>query len=328
MNDTSLRDTQRDATSVDGALALVGTGCAVCRTREADFEASGRDFEHDTVPGEFQFVRCRHCEHLYLDPRPSIRDIARIYPPDYYAYSTGSNPIAARLRRMREVQKVNLYRRAIGTGARRILEIGCGNGRFLSLLREYGPRDWELEGVDFSEGAIRQCQALGLRAYVRRIEDLTSKDGTYDAVIMMHLIEHLEDPRRSCEQVRALLRPGGVFILETPNVAGLDYRLFRGRWWAHYHFPRHWNLFSSASLRRLLGETGFAVVQTNSLINTSSWIISLHNFFLDRGYPDWLVRFFHFQNPALLPPFILIDFLRLRLGLETSDQRVIACRNP
>jgi SAM-dependent methyltransferase len=311
-----------------GALELVETGCVICRSRNTGFEASGRDFEHDTVPGEFNFVRCRGCEHLYLNPRPSLRDITRIYPPDYYAYSTSGHPIAAHLRRIREARKVRLYREAIGEGRRRILEIGCGNGRFLSLLREYGPTHWELAGVDFSESAVQQCRAIGLRAEVARVEDLRSEDGTFDAVIMMQLIEHLEDPRAACERVRALLRPGGVFILETPNVAGLDYRLFRGRWWAPYHFPRHWNLFSTASLQRLLHETGFSVEQTDFLINTSSWIISLHNLLLDCGYPDWLVRFCHFQNVALLPPFVVIDFLRLRLGLQTSDQRVIARRNP
>ncbi len=327
MNDTSPCDIQ-DAPAVDGALVLVETECAICHSRDASLEASGPDFEHDTVPGEFHFVRCRSCEHIYLNPRPSMRDVARIYPPDYYAYSSGGNPIAVWLRRIRETRKVHLYRGAIGEGPRRILEIGCGNGRFLSLLREYGPADWELAGIDFSESAVRQCQAIGLRAQAVRLEDLTSEDGTYDAVVMMHLIEHIDDPRRSCDRVRALLRPGGVFIIETPNVAGLDYRLFRGRWWAHYHFPRHWNLFSTGALQRLLLETGFAIERTDSLINTSSWIISLHNLFLDRGCPDWLVRFCQFQNPALLPPFVLIDFVRLRLGLQTSDQRVIARRRP
>jgi len=317
-----------DTASPSEGLQLVHTECAVCHAQDTTFEASGRDFEHNTVPGEFRFVRCRRCDHLYLNPRPAIRDVARTYPPDYYAYSTGGNRLAARLRRMREARKVRLYREAIGEGSRRILEIGCGNGRFLSLLREYGCAEWELTGIDFSESAVRQCQALGIRATATRVEDLAAEDGTYDAILMMQLIEHLEDPRRSCERVRALLHPGGVFILETPNVGGLDYQLFRGRWWAPYHFPRHWNLFSNTGLQRLLHETGFTVLRTDSLINTSSWIVSLHNLFLDRGYPEWLVRLCHFQNPALLPPFVLIDFVRLRLGLGTSDQRVIARRAP
>ena len=59
---------------------------------------------------------------------------------------------------------------------------------------------------------------------------------------------------------------------------------------------------------------------------TSAWTISLHNYFLERGWPDWWVRFFHFQNPLLLGLFVTLDWLRARLGFATSNQRVIARR--
>jgi SAM-dependent methyltransferase len=192
------------------------------------------------------------------------------------------------------------------------------------MLREHGSPGWELEGIDFSVDAVERCRAKGFRAKATRIEEFDAADGSFDAVIMIQLIEHLEDPRGTFAQVARLLRPGGVFILETPNVGGLDYRWFRSRFWGMYHFPRHWNLFSTAALRRLLDDAGFAFLRADPLISTSSWILSLHNLLLDRGWPDPLVRLFHFQNPALLPPFALIDLMRMRLGLDTSDQRVIA----
>jgi SAM-dependent methyltransferase len=305
-------------------LALVESSCAVCGARDAAPEAAGRDFEHDTVPGEFCFVRCRACGHLYLNPRPALDDLPAIYPANYYAYSDDGNPLSRWLRRLREARKVRLFRDAIGDGPRRILDLGCGNGRLLAMLREHGSPDWDLEGIDFSEDAVRHCRAKGFRAQATRIEDFDAADGSFDAVIMIQLIEHLEDPRGTFERARALLRPGGVFILETPNVGGLDYRWFRGRWWGMYHFPRHWNLFSTAALKRLLGDAGFTIIRTDFLLSTSSWILSLHNLLLDRGWPQWLVRCFHFQNPVLLPPFAAIDLVRMLLGFDTSDQRVIA----
>lgn len=300
----------------------------MCGGADAAPEASGRDFEHDTVPGEFHFVRCRRCGHVYLNPRPAAEELGAIYPADYYAYSDEGHGLARRLRRIREARKVRLFRDAIGEGRRRIVDLGCGNGRLLSTLREHGSPDWELEGIDFSEDAVRQCRAKGFRAEATTIEDFAAEDGSFDAALMIQLIEHVEDPRATFARVARLLRPGGVFVLETPNVGGLDYRWFRGRWWGMYHFPRHWNLFSTAALGRVLGETGFEVTRTDSLISTSAWILSLHNLLLDRGWPDRLVRSFHFQNPLLLPPFALIDLVRLRLGLDTSDQRVFARKRP
>jgi 2-polyprenyl-3-methyl-5-hydroxy-6-metoxy-1,4-benzoquinol methylase len=227
---------------------------------------------------------------------------------------------------MREARKVRIFRDAIGSGRRRILDIGCGNGRLLSTLREHGCDGWDLEGIDFSEDAIRQCRAKGFRAEATRAQDFDAEDGTFDAVIMLQLIEHLEDPRATLARVRALLRPGGVFIAETPNIGGLDYRWFRGRFWGMYHFPRHWNLFSARALQKLLTEAGFTMVRTDSLISTSSWILSLHNVLVDRGWPRWIVDRFHFQNPVLIAPFAAIDLLRMWLGFDTSDQRVIARR--
>lgn len=309
------------------ALTLVETACVVCGASDAAPEACGRDFEHDTVPGEFRFVRCRRCTHVYLNPRPALADLEAIYPADYYAYSDAGSGLARRLRRMREARKVRILREVIGDGPSRILDLGCGNGRLLSMLREHGAPGWELEGIDFSAAAVERCRERGFRATATRIEDFDADDGSYDAAIMIQLIEHLEDPRGVFARVARLLRPGGTFVLETPNVGGLDYRWFRGRFWGMYHFPRHWNLFSTAALARLLDDAGFTLLRTDYLVSTSSWILSLHNLLLDRGWPEGLARRFHFQNAALLPPFALIDLVRMGLGLDTSDQRVIARRS-
>jgi len=286
--------------------------------------ARGRDYEYDTVDNEFTFVRCRGCGHLYLDPRPSSDDLDVIYPPNYYALSGPSNPLVARVQRHWEAGKVRLYREAIGSGRRRILDIGCGNGRFLEMLRDHGDPRWELVGVDFDERAVKQCREAGFEAHAVRVEDYTAEREAFDGIVMLQLIEHVDDPVKVAARAFDLLEPGGCFIVETPNLAGLDYRLFQGRTWGHYHFPRHWNLFSTESLHRMLAGQGFRIERTDYLISTSAWTISLHNSFLVRGYPGWFVRFFSYQNPLLLALFVMVDWSRARLGYPTSNQRVVA----
>ncbi|MFP6638778.1 MAG: class I SAM-dependent methyltransferase, partial [Myxococcota bacterium] len=172
-----------------------------------------------------------------------------------------------------------------------------------------------------------RCREKGFEAHSERVEDFAQNDserGRYDAVIMLQLIEHVEDPSLVCDRIRSLLKPGGVLIIETPNLGGLDYKIFSGRWWGHYHFPRHWNLFSKSTLIQMLNQRGLEVVHSEYLISTSAWIISHHNFFKDRGWPQWIWRFFSYQNPLLLVLAVTIDTLRTHLGLETSNQRVIA----
>jgi len=315
-----------ERTKTPHPLELVGTTCALCGSAERDVCASGTDFEYDTSELEFHFVACRRCGHQYLDPRPAVSELDVIYPANYYSFVGTTNPLVARLQRVWEGGKVKLYRELIGDGRRRILDVGCGDGRFLELLREFGHPDWELVGLEFDAAAIARCRERGFEAFAERVEDFAAKAherGRYDAVVMLQLIEHVEDPALICERVADLLVPGGVFIIETPNLGGLDHAIFKGRWWGHYHFPRHWNLFSTDALVRMLDARGFEIARREYLISTSSWIISHHNYFKDRGWPRFIVRFFSYQNPILLALAVAIDTLRIRLGRDTSNQRVI-----
>jgi SAM-dependent methyltransferase len=303
---------------------LVRVACAVCGSREADTVAAGYDYEYATVPDRFEFQKCRSCGHLFLNPRPSAQDLSVIYPPTYYSFSeaqSGSSLIGY-FRGLWEAQKVKSFRALLGPGKKKILDVGCGEGRFLSILKQHGDPAWELMGVDFDAKAVAECRKRGFRAEAQRIEDFKPEE-KFDAIIMFQLIEHVEDPREVVRQVRARLNPGGFFIIETPNPAGRDYHWFKKSYWSHYHIPRHWNIFTPEHLRRLLVGEGFEIVEQKPLLAAASWIISLHNLFLDKGYPAWLVRFFTFRNPLLLAVFVPFDlFLSKILGFPTSNQRM------
>src|SRR5215813_9221952 len=63
------------------------TVCTVCRSDRAAPEAHGQDYLHRTSDQTYQFCRCLDCGHLYLNPRPAISEIGRIYPPQYGTFT-------------------------------------------------------------------------------------------------------------------------------------------------------------------------------------------------------------------------------------------------
>jgi O-antigen chain-terminating methyltransferase len=99
-----------------------------------------------------------------------------------------------------------------------VLDIGCGRGEFLGLMRD---RDIAARGIDLSEESVAQCRQNGLNA---EVADLFSwlpaqPEQQFDGIFSSQVVEHL-DPRRLPEMIRlcaASLRRGGILAIETPN---------------------------------------------------------------------------------------------------------------
>lgn len=288
-------------------------------------EASGIDFEYATTDVTFAFKRCEPCDLLFLDPRPRPDALHVIYPPDYYSFTGEDEPrgLVGFFRNLWERRKVRDYTRWLAPGPRRILDVGCGTGRLLSLLRDVGEPTWAYCGIELDERAVEAARARGFDARRARVEQY-EPDGPFDLIVLQQVIEHVADPLGIMRTLASWLAPGGVVVLETPNLGGWDYRLFRQRLWGGYHFPRHWVLFTRASLRRLAEAAGLEVVEQRSLMSLSFWSWSIHHWMLDRGWPRPLVRLARPPSLPLLPPSVLIELLQR----ETSNQRLVARKLP
>ena len=311
---------------VPADIAVEPVRCCVCGAVDGEVEARGFDYEYKTSRREWVYRRCRGCALVYVDPRPADAELRTIYPPHYYSFDERkrTNPAVAFFRRKLEAATARAFAKVAGPGAKRVLDVGCGDGRFLGVLRDFGPQEWELEGLDIDAGAIERARARGLAATCARLEDFDPPDRRYDLIVLFQTLEHVSEPRAMCRKIHALLAPGGLFVIETPDVAGWDERLFRGSLWGGYHIPRHWNLFTPENLERMLATEGFETVLKQPLISTSFWINSLYNWLLVRRAPEGVLRFFHYQNPFLLAFFVPVEKLQIALGRRTSNQRLVA----
>ena len=96
----------------------------------------------------------------------------------------------------------------------RILEVGAGKGRTMDLLREVGV---EAHGIEPNPESAKAIRARGFQVHEGYVEDVSLPESSYDVVIFMHLLEHLDDPRGFLLSVRRLLTERGVAYLEVPN---------------------------------------------------------------------------------------------------------------
>lgn len=296
-------------------LKLTAVNCCLCESDDGEPLASGEDFEYQTSPDSFRAMRCRSCGLIYLNPRPSISEFARIYPANYHAFEFSEEEfgLVYKVRRRLEAKRLLNWCRDLGDEAN-IIDIGCGDGFHLGLLRDYGKKEWRLEGIDADERAAAVAAKRGLMVHCDLLEHLNLPQATYDLAFLIQTIEHVADPPQLLKTVRNLLRPGGKVVIVTDNTETLDFKLFQKRHWGGYHFPRHWNLFNQRTMRLLAKKAGLEVESLTTAVSPVNWVYSVRNSLTDMNAPKWLIERFSLRSTTSLSFFTAFDMLHRLTG--------------
>jgi SAM-dependent methyltransferase len=240
------------------------------------------------TPDQWNLRRCRRCDVVWVDPRPREEAFGAIYPGTYLTHEAGAagsgrlvpawaaELILAGWFGYADQADGDLRRRfgwwagflfpwlrefvageVAGLSARergRLLDVGCGNGRFLQTMARLG---WTVFGVEPDAAAAAVARAsLGEVIHSGRIGDAPFPEGSFDVIVMKHVIEHLPDPTATLRACHRFLRAGGKIVVITPNARSLGGRLF-GRDWLGWDVPRHFTIFSRTAMRSVLERAGF-----------------------------------------------------------------------
>lgn len=298
--------------------------CPICSSARRAPWAAGADFEYDTSPEEFSFARCLDCGVLYLQDRPDISEIERIYPPTYLSYFFHRSNNAVLFFRNMVLEKIRLrsfLRLLPAQGS--VLDAGCGDPLFLERLRKYGPKNIHFYGNDVNAQVLVDLKSRGFKTIGGLIERIDMPAGSFDVIFMRNLIEHLARPREVLAMAARLMKSGGSLLIQTPNTDCLSARVFKNRYWFEYHFPRHWVLFDAKSFRRLAGECGLEVQEVVYRHSPYSWVLSLHHLLKDRGFPPVVCNRFHLYNPLLMAAGSVIDLAQQIFTARTSNMQVL-----
>ena len=134
-----------------------------------------------------------------------------------------------------------------------LLDVGAGRGRFVASARAAG---WSAEGIEPSARGVSAARDVYGVELARA--SLAEAAGSYDAVSLWHVLEHLDDPDEAIARVRSLVAPSGALLIGVPNLASVQARIGGDRWF-HLDLPRHRTHFTPAGLRALLARHGFVV---------------------------------------------------------------------
>lgn len=183
----------------------------------------------------------------------------------------------------------------------RVLDAGCGSGRTLDDLARYG----RATGVDLSPVATQATRARGHEVRIARLESLPFRDGRFDLVTCLDVLEHTPDDRRSLAELRRVTVSGGTLVLTVPAHPRL--------WSAHDEVNEHFRRYTAAALRDAAAPAG--------------WVVSRMTYFNSSLLPAAAaVRALHRRRPgrrselAMTPP-ALDGLLELPLRLESAAIR-------
>jgi 2-polyprenyl-3-methyl-5-hydroxy-6-metoxy-1,4-benzoquinol methylase len=209
----------------------------------------------DYISGDRFNVRlCRQCSLVRTSPAPDDAEKQRYYPPAYYGDGRRYVfPVDHLLNRLQARRSVRIHA-ANGNRPGRVLDVGCGRGLLLNQLRKLG---WTVTGTELSDGAARFARdVLQLDVKVGDLRHLHFERGTFDAVVLWHVLEHVDDPAVLLRDVYRLVRPGGFVLLAVPNFGSIEAKLTRAGWF-HLDVPRHVSHFTPETLVRMLEAEGF-----------------------------------------------------------------------
>jgi len=296
-------------------LKLTHVECCICKSHNAQPIGVGVDYEYRTSDDEFSVVKCDSCELIYLNPRPDISEFERIYPSNYHAFDFAEKDygIVYRVRSRLEAKRLLSFCADLPENAR-ILDVGCGDGFHLKLLKQYGRKNWTLEGVDFDKRAARTAEKTGLKIHLGSIEELNLPENSFDLAFMIQTIEHLEKPPEALKAVKKALKPGGKFIIVTDNTDAPDFKFFKKGYWGGYHFPRHWNLFNKNSLAKIAAKAGFETIEIKTIVSPVNWVYSIHNWLVDKNAPRFMVNQFTLKSTVSLAAFTSLDVILQKFG--------------
>jgi 2-polyprenyl-3-methyl-5-hydroxy-6-metoxy-1,4-benzoquinol methylase len=214
----------------------------------------------------FDIARCGGCTVQMLSPQPTWEQIKAIYDAGYYkawGMAQGETQQVAAMKKSTFQRHLRRIARSITGG--KILDVGTASGFFLEVAEKLGFEPWGVELSDYSAGLAQQKFGVD-RIWNGTLETAPFQRGSFAAVAMSDLLEHVTDPVATLTTSREFLEPRGIVFVMTPNTGSLTNRLMGARW-THYK-AEHLFYFNRRSIAEAARRAGLQLVDFRPAVKT------------------------------------------------------------
>ena len=218
--------------------------CVVCDTPLLRHIAS-----NDYLSNErFEVYFCPSCGLGRTLPLVAPEELGKYYAAGYYKKRKSGADNHINNGRLRRVTKRS-------SGTKRVLDIGCGNG---GLVEKFSDAGWDAQGVEMAPPEHFVSDDVQKKIFIGDVRTAPYEPHSFDVITLFHVLEHLPEPRSYLEKAHELLTNNGLLVIEVPNVASLQARMIRGKWF-NLDVPRHVFHFTPRSLTTILQQSGFTI---------------------------------------------------------------------
>jgi len=266
----------------DGVILLRGElSCTSCG-HASGLLLRARDLNRKTSSHQFAYYRCFACGLVSQYPIPENMSV--YYPSDYPQYAIPPTLDEFKEEAIATRSRVSFVQDFVSTG--KLLEIGAGYGAFSYMAQQNG---FEVQAVEMDSSCCNYMKKIGIRAIcTSSLESMDSLLGEFDAIVLWHVIEHLENFRKAITVLSRHLTPSGLLVICSPNPASLQFKLFR-RFWVSLDAPRHLWLIPVPVLVRCAAQSGLEAIFASTsdpealAFNKWCWEASLNNLMIWAG---------------------------------------------
>jgi SAM-dependent methyltransferase len=192
--------------------------------------------------------QCSGCGLVQLSNAPVL----------YYREVIRSAAVSKVVKKFKTKQLTNFIRK-YALKRKKVLEVGCGRGEFLSLLR---PLKVDAYGLEFSGAAAEACVNIGLKTSKGYLTSGAPAlpDGPFDAFLLLMFLEHMPDPNSVLQGISNNLKEGAVGLVEVPNFD----MMLRNKLFSEF-IGDHLLYFSRSTLQTAMNINGFDVIECGEL---------------------------------------------------------------